>query len=192
MQRVDSSPARATGEIIWCDVREARLRAMIDKHADFVTRVLRDARTPSADIDDQVQLTFIAAARRLDDVRAGCEKSFLFRIAMNLASHALRTLRRRREVLDIDDLERIEPSASPEQLTHAKRMRKSVDEILDQMEARARDVFVLHAFEELNTSEIATILGIPPGTVASRLRRARAELRSRASELGGDLSREII
>jgi len=188
MQREDPSPAagRATGDFIWRDVREARLRSMIDQHGDFVTRVLRDARTPSADIDDQVQLTFIVAARRLDDVRAGCEKAFLFRIAMNHASHAVRTLRRRREESGVDDLERVEPAANPEELTHVKRMRKSVDQILDRMDARARDVFVLHAFEELNTSEIATLLGIPTGTVASRLRRARADFRSRASELGDD------
>lgn len=164
---------------------------MIDEHHDFVTRVLRDARTPPAEIDDQVQLTFIVASRRLDDVRAGCEKSFLFRVAMNHASHAVRTLRRRREVSDVADLERAEPAANPEELAHLKRMRKAVDQILDEMDARARDVFVLHAFEELNATEIATLLGIPTGTVASRLRRARADFRSRASELGDDLTREI-
>ena len=193
LQRDDKPPiaSKAIGDIMWCDVREARLRSMIDEYRDFVTRVLRDARTPPAEIDDQVQLTFIVAARKLDDVRIGCEKAFLFRIAMHHAAHAQRTLRRRREVSNDEDVECVEPSATPEQLTHVKKMRQSLDELLDQMETRARDVFIMHAFEELNTSEIATILGIPAGTVASRLRRARASFRSRASELGDDLTREV-
>lgn len=193
MQRDDKPPtaSKAIGDIMWCDLREARLRSMIEKYRDFVTRVLRDARTPPAEIDDQVQLTFIVAARRLDEVRIGCEKAFLFRIAMHNAAHAQRTLRRRREVSNDDDREYVEPSATPEQLTHVKKMRQSLDELLDQMETRARDVFIMHAFEELNTSEIAAILGIPAGTVASRLRRARASFRSRASELGDGLTREI-
>jgi RNA polymerase sigma-70 factor (ECF subfamily) len=193
LQRDDKPPIarKAIGDIMWCDVREARLRAMIDEYWDFVTRVLRDARTPPAEIDDQVQLTFIVAARRLDDVRVGCEKAFLFRIAMHHAAHAHRTIRRRREVSNDEDLERVEALATPEQLTHVKKMSQSLDEILGQMEARARDVFIMHAYEELDAPQIATLLGIPAGTVASRLRKARAELRRQASLLGDDLTREI-
>jgi len=55
--------------------REARLRWMVDEYIDFVARVLRNAGTPAAEVDDDVQRTFIAAARRLDDVRPGAERS---------------------------------------------------------------------------------------------------------------------
>jgi RNA polymerase sigma-70 factor (ECF subfamily) len=48
-----------------------------------------------------------------------------------------------------------------------------------------RTVFVLHEFEELNMSEIASVLEIPRGTVASRLRRARQEFRERVLALQG-------
>ena len=44
---------------------QARLRMMVDQHVDFVARVLRNAGTPPSDIDDEVQRTFIIAARRL-------------------------------------------------------------------------------------------------------------------------------
>src|ERR1051325_7103267 len=68
LQRDDKPPIarKAIGDIMWCNAREARLRSMIDEYRDLVTRVLRDARTPPAEIDDQVQLTFIVAERRLD------------------------------------------------------------------------------------------------------------------------------
>ena len=48
-----------------------------------------------------------------------------------------------------------------------------LDRILEQMDLDLRAVFVLFELEELTTSEIAALLEIPTGTVASRLRRAR-------------------
>jgi RNA polymerase sigma-70 factor (ECF subfamily) len=179
-----SAPAGAgnAGPVVQVN-RDARLRAMVDGHIEFVARVLRNAGTPQSEIDDQVQRTFIVAARRLDDVRLGSEKSFLFRIALNLAAHMRRTLARRREVPGDHAPERVESLATPEHLTDRKRMRELLDRVLDQMDGNLRDVFVLHEFEELNMSEIATVLGIPRGTVASRLRRARAEFRARVGAL---------
>jgi RNA polymerase sigma-70 factor (ECF subfamily) len=163
--------------------RDARLRGMVDEHLNFVARVLRNAGTPQAEIDDEVQRTFIVAARRLEDVRVGAEKSFLFRIALNLAAHVRRTMARRREVSGDEAPERVEAIATPEQLTDRKRMRELLDRVLDQMHGSLREVFVLHEFEEMNMSEIAGVLGIPRGTVASRLRRARTEFRERVGML---------
>jgi RNA polymerase sigma-70 factor (ECF subfamily) len=163
--------------------REARLRRLVDGHIDFVARVLRNSGTPQAEVDDEVQRTFIVAARRLDDVRVGAEKSFLFRIALNLAAHARRTLARRREVSADQAPEQIERYATPEALTDQKRMRELLDRVLDQMEEPLRATFVLHEFEEMSTSEIAELLAIPRGTVASRLRRARIEFRERVGAI---------
>jgi RNA polymerase sigma-70 factor, ECF subfamily len=165
--------------------RDARLRSMVDRYVDFVARVLRNAGTPDAEVDDEVQRTFITAARRLDDVRPGAEKGFLFKIALNLAAHARRTLARRREVLADEAPERNETFPTPEQLTDQKRMRQLLDGVLDRMDETLRVVFVLYEFEEMNMSEIADVLEIPRGTVASRLRRARAEFRERVSALEG-------
>ena len=165
--------------------REARLRGLVDRYIDFVARVLRNAGTPDAEIDDEVQRTFITAARRLDDVRPGAEKGFLFKIALNLAAHARRTLARRREVLADEAPERNETFPTPEQLTDQKRMRQLLDVVLDRMDESLRVVFVLYEFEEMNMSEIADVLEIPRGTVASRLRRGRAEFRERVAALEG-------
>src|SRR5678816_1934255 len=97
--------------------REARLRWMVDEYIDFVARVLRNAGTPAAESDDDVQRTFIAAARRLDDVRPGAERSFLLQTALYVAAHARRTVARRREVAAEEAPEQIDPALTPEQLT---------------------------------------------------------------------------
>jgi RNA polymerase sigma-70 factor (ECF subfamily) len=164
--------------------REARLRWMVDEHIDFVARVLRNAGTPLSEMDDEVQRTFITAARRLDDVRPGAERSFLLQTALHVAAHARRTAARRREVLSEEAPELIDPAQTPEQLADQKRARVLLDRVLDQMTIDLRTVFVLYEFEELSMAEIAEALSIPRGTVASRLRRARTDFQERVRTLG--------
>jgi len=165
--------------------REARLRWMVDEYIDFVARVLRNAGTPAAEIDDDVQRTFIAAARRLDDVRPGAERSFLLQTALYVAAHARRTVTRRREVAAEEAPEQVDTALTPEQLTDQKRARQMLDRVLSEMDGDLRTVFVLYEFEELSMAEIADALSIPRGTVASRLRRARSDFRDRVRALGG-------
>jgi len=172
------------------DAREVRLRGLIDDYIDFVARVLRNAGTPDSDVDDEVQRTFIVVANRLDDVRPGCERSFLLRIALNLAAHARRTIARRREVGADEAPEIVDGAASAEQLTDRKRARVLLDRVLDRMDGDLRTVFVLHEIEELSMSEIADALQIPPGTVASRLRRARVDLREQLQAMERAWQRE--
>jgi RNA polymerase sigma-70 factor (ECF subfamily) len=164
--------------------REARLRWMVDEYIDFVARVLRNAGTPAAEIDDDVQRTFITAARRLDDVRPGAERSFLLQTALYVAAHARRTVARRREVAAEEAPEQVDPTLTPEQLTDQKRARQMLDRVLAEMDGDLRTVFVLYEFEELSMAEIADALSIPRGTVASRLRRARGDFRDRVRALG--------
>ena len=140
---------------------------------------------PRAEIDDEVQRTFIVATRRLDDIRPGAEKSFLFRIALNLAARAKRKAARRREVDSDQAAEQVERSATPEALTDQKMTRDLLNGVIDQMNATWRAAFVLHEVEEMSMAEVADVLGIPRGTVASRLRGARKELRARLAAIDG-------
>lgn len=171
--------------------REARLRGLIDRYLDFVARVLRNAGVPDAQIDDDVQRTFIAVARRLDDIRAGSEKSFLLQSALRIAAHARRTVARRREVQSDEIPEILHALATPEQLTDQKRARQLLDHVLSQMDSDLRTVFLLYEFEEMSMAEIAGVLRIPQGTVASRLRRARVDFRERVRVLEGPFKAEV-
>lgn len=171
--------------------RETRLRGLVDRYVDFVARVLRNAGTPEAEIDDDVQRTFIAVSNRLDDVRPDAEKSFLLQTALRMAAHARRTLARRREVHDSDAQLRLQGPLHPEQMLDQKRARELLDEVLAEMAFDLRTVFVLYELEELSMTEIAAALQIPSGTVASRLRRARADFRERVSALSGVSHAEV-
>jgi RNA polymerase sigma-70 factor, ECF subfamily len=170
--------------------RQTRMRALMVDNVRFVTRTLSKAGVPRSDLDDEVQRTFIVAAGRLDDVRDGAERSFLFQVARNTASHARRTLARRREVASDQLPEWLEAHTTPEDLIARKQTRNLLDGILAGMDESLRAVFILFELEELDTVEIAQLLPIPRGTVASRLRRARIYLRTHvaaielASELG--------
>jgi len=171
--------------------RDTRLRAMVDRYLDFVARVLRNAGTPEAELDDDVQRTFIAVSNRLDDVRPDAEKSFLLQTALRMAAHARRTLARRREVHDSDAQLRIQGPLQPEQMLDQKRARELLDNVLEEMAIELRTVFVLYELEELSMTEIAATLRIPQGTVASRLRRARADFRDRVRALSGSTHAEV-
>lgn len=171
--------------------REQRLRGLVDRYLDFVARVLRNAGTPEAEIDDDVQRTFIAVSNRLDDVRPDAEKSFLLQTALRMAAHARRTLARRREVHDSDAQLALHAPLHPEQMLDQKRARELLDQVLAEMSFDLRTVFVLYELEELNMNEIAAALQIPSGTVASRLRRARADFRERVAVLSGLTHAEV-
>ena len=80
--------------------------------------------------------------------------------------------------------------ATPEDLSDQRRARELLDRVLDEMHVDLRAVFIAYEFEELTMVEIAEALGLPQGTVASRLRRARAEFQERVRELESKLGRE--
>jgi RNA polymerase sigma-70 factor (ECF subfamily) len=168
------APPRAVGRL----GDDARLRALVDAHFDFVWRSLRRLGVPAPDVDDCAQQVFWVTARKLADVEAGSERAFLFSTAWRVAADARRARTRRREVNDDDTTEAEDHGPDPEQLADQRRARAVLDEVLDAMPIDLRAPFVLFELEELPTAEIATLLDLPIGTVASRLRRAREEFRS--------------
>jgi RNA polymerase sigma-70 factor (ECF subfamily) len=75
--------------------------------------------------------------------------------------------------LDEGATERVDPRPSPEELVDQKRARQLLDEVLAAMPMDLRAAFTMFEIEGMSVPEVATALGIPPGTAASRLRRAR-------------------
>jgi RNA polymerase sigma-70 factor (ECF subfamily) len=171
---------------------DARLRALVGDHFDFVWRSLRRLGVSPGEVDDCAQQVFLVAARKLGDIQHGSEKAYLFSTAMRVASDARRSRNRRREVADDDAAEPHDPSPDPEEIADQRRARALLDEVLEELPMDLRAPFVLFELEELPTAEIAVMLDIPVGTVASRLRRAREEFqkivarqKARASFRGG-------
>src|SRR4051794_5101688 len=96
--------------------RQERARSLVCAHTGFVSKTLSSFGIPSRDLDDEVQRTFISAVRRIDDIRPGTERSFLFSVATRMAAHARRTYARRREILSDDVPEQVEALLTPEYL----------------------------------------------------------------------------
>jgi RNA polymerase sigma-70 factor (ECF subfamily) len=159
--------------------RAERLRAMIEGHFDFIWRSLRRLGVPRADADDAAQQVFWVASRKLDEIDARKERAFLYGTAMRVAADARRARRRRREQSDSDLSDLPDAALGPDRRFEQQRMREQLDAILDEMPIELGAVFVLFEIEELESAQIAQLLAIPLGTVASRLRRARQEFQQR-------------
>jgi len=156
---------------------EVRFRAIRDEHFEFVWRSVRRLGVPEADADDAAQQVFIVTARRLGAIRPGSERAFLFATALRVASHARRTARRRGEVAgDVPDL--CDAAPDPEELVDRHRAREMLDEALEALPLDVRAVFILFELEEMTQAQIAALLDLPQGTVASRLRRGREEFQA--------------
>jgi RNA polymerase sigma-70 factor (ECF subfamily) len=154
------------------------LRALFDEHFGFIWRQLRRLGLSDDAADDAAQQVFIVGSRKLDEIVRGRERSFLFGTAMRVASDARRAKARRSEVTAGDTVEPANQAPGADELLDQERARAALDEILAGMEIDLRAVFVLFELEEMTMAAIAGLLELPPGTVASRLRRARAEFRA--------------
>jgi RNA polymerase sigma-70 factor (ECF subfamily) len=160
-------------------VDAARVEAFAREHYPFVWRVLRRSGLPHADADDAAQRVFMVAAGRIDAIAEGSERAFLYRTAARVASNAHRAVRRRRENAGFEGSEEPAPLPGPDDLLDQRRARELLDQVLAELPEDLRAIIVLFELEELRTPEIAEALGIPVGTVASRLRRARAQVEER-------------
>ncbi|HEY8946398.1 MAG TPA: RNA polymerase sigma factor [Polyangiaceae bacterium] len=151
----------------------ARLSDIVRAEFRYIWRLCRRLGLSEGDADDAAQQVFIIASRRLADLQPGRERAFLYGVAVNVVAKARRALGRRREETHaaLDLLEAVAPSA--ECLLDQKHEVQLLDALLDAMPQDLRTIFVLHHIEEQTAAEIAEVLGIPPGTAASRIRRAR-------------------
>jgi RNA polymerase sigma-70 factor (ECF subfamily) len=146
---------------------------MASEHFQFIWRSLRRLGVPPVTVDDAAQQVFEVVARRLADVEPGRERAFLFKTALFVATDARRyaARSRSREGGDVDVLRDASPTPEDSALLGEKRL--FLDRVLLALPLELRTVFVLYELEELPTADIAELLAVPRGTVASRLRRAR-------------------
>jgi len=170
-------------------VRRNDVSELVRREFRFVWRLLRRLGLPEGDADDAAQQVFIIAARRFGDIRPGRERSFLYTTALHVAFKAHRSVERRREDLGADVEPDPEGSPNPEDLVDRRRARELLDSLLDALPLELRAVLVLHEIDELSTAEIAEVIGVPAGTAASRLRRARELFTERVQRLETRLRR---
>ncbi len=146
------------------------------------------------DAEDAVQDAFIRAYRKLAtfDGRSGFY-TWLFRIAHNAA---ISRRRRRRPRVSLDeqrDATGSEPASEgppPQETAMRREQVQQVREAIDQLPDDQRDILILRELEGFCYEEIGHILDLAPGTVRSRLHRARTRLRELLDRMIGQPSME--
>jgi RNA polymerase sigma-70 factor (ECF subfamily) len=164
--------------------QQERLARLVDDHLNLAVRMVRHVGAPDHLAEDLVQEAFQICMNRIDDIQPGKERAFLIQTGMRLAANARRVCSRGREV-SIDRFPNIvDAGLSPEEASDRKRAAATLEVVLGGMNLNERAVFMLYEVEEMTMTAIATLLDLPAGTVASRLRRAREYFTSSLKELG--------
>ena len=159
--------------------------ALVERQSRFVFRVVYAVLLNSSDAEDAVQETFLKLYRNHAWRQAENERAFLARVAWRTAVDLHRWLSRSSTEPDaslaLDQMPSLQPS--PEQALTSANENAAVHALINSLAEELRMPLVLSAMEELNSRQIGEILGIPEGTVRTRLQRARQILREKLAAL---------
>lgn len=148
------------------------------KHGPFVWATLQRLGVRDAYLDDVYQEVFIVVHKRLSSFDTSAPMPpWLFGICVRVAAaHRRRAHHRREEVTDaVHAADARSERRTPEDEANDAQSRRQLQAILDEMDLARRAIFVMFEIDELSCDEIAATLGIPVGTVYSRLHHARKE-----------------
>ena len=162
---------------------------LMDRHSPGLFRLAQSLSSTRSDAEDVCQETFVAAFKSLGsfDGRASV-KTWLTRILMRRAAKIWNKQRHERRTLSLDrgQNDNSDDTGRSSAIVVSVASKTSlVDQHLDVMEVirslapEFRETVLLREIEGLSYQEIADTLGIPRGTVESRLFRARAEMRKK-------------
>jgi RNA polymerase sigma-70 factor (ECF subfamily) len=167
---------------------------LVQPHFDRLYRLAFRLTGRKAEAEDLFQELLIKAFGKLDDLVAIDEPgSWLSRVMYNLFIDEQRRFARQRMhtveegFLPGDGLEGLAGSDNPEANHRRYEQLKQLDAALAQLSDEHRVIVLLHDTEGYKLEEIHSLMGIPVGTVKSRLHRARARLREILTE-GGTFS----
>jgi RNA polymerase sigma-70 factor, ECF subfamily len=160
---------------------DAEFTALVERQSRFAFKVAYAVLLNAHDAEDAVQETFLKLYRNRGWQHADNERAFLARVAWRSAVDM-----RRRSTPIVGSLEESEqrdaPASSlpcPHDALVASSEHAIVHKMIDALPEELRVPLVLSTFEELNSREIGRALGIPEGTVRTRLLRARQVLRQK-------------
>ena len=179
-QLVDLAKA---GEPAACDALARRYR----RAAYLLALQLLGNRDDAMDVTQDAMLRFFTTLKSFDATRR--VQPWLFTIVRN----QVRDLWRRRQRRPGDAIGESDalvgqlaaPQPGPEADLHRRELKERVWRALAALPAEKREIIVLRDFHDLSYSDMAQVLGIPIGTVMSRLHGARQRLRARLEEEGG-------
>ncbi len=161
-------------------------RTLVDRHLAAVGRFFANKVGSTSEAEDLVGETFQRLAAGLDRYRGDSSvRTYLFAIAHNVLREFLR--RRQREANRAEPLDSIaDLGPSPSLALARDRQERLLLHALRALPFDDQCVLELSLFEEMSRAEIAAVTGIPAGTVAGRLTRARQRLHEQVEALSAD------
>jgi RNA polymerase sigma-70 factor (ECF subfamily) len=174
--------------------RREEIAGLVEQHIPALRRYLYVLHRGNIhDAEDSLQDGLLRAMERFDSYSgAGGFRAWLFAICRNSAMDAHRRYGRRRE--QGGDQSRFfdslpSPHPGPEQVAEEGEARRLVIDALTALPERFRMPLVLKEIEGFSVAEAAEILGVPEGTVKSRLSTGRSKLAKAYSRLAGESAR---
>jgi RNA polymerase sigma-70 factor (ECF subfamily) len=148
-------------------------------HLDAAYNLARWLLRNDQDAEDAVQEAYVRAYKAFSRFRGGDGKAWFMTILRNVCYTMIKKLRSHETLEPFD--EEIHQAANESEMQEAFRQKANAESLrstLEKLPDEFREIIVLHDLEGLAYKEIAAVVGIPIGTVMSRLARARGRLRT--------------
>jgi RNA polymerase sigma-70 factor (ECF subfamily) len=157
-----------------------RFEQSVLPHLDAAYNLARGLTRNDQDAEDVVQEAFMRAMRYFESMKGNEARPWLLAIVRN-AGYTWLEKNRPGDLVSIDDVAPLinesETEGNPEVILLQSANRKLVNQALEELPVAFREVIVMREIEDLSYKEIASIAGIPMGTVMSRLARGREMLK---------------
>ncbi|MEN9579696.1 MAG: hypothetical protein RJA70_2705 [Pseudomonadota bacterium] len=156
----------------WGADQNADGQTLIERHYDSIAAFFRTKVDP-ASADDLVQRTFLVCAEKRHTTLTNSFRAFVFGIARLLLLEHFRARSRHGVLPDFHRSSIVDLNPSPSTLHFKKDEQRVLVEALQRLPVELQVAIELYYWEELSVAELALVSEVPPGTVKSRLHRAR-------------------
>jgi len=165
--------------------RQATFTRLAIEHARFLYRIAWSVLRHAEDAEDCVQEVLLKLYRGERWRQMTNERAFLASVVWRMAVD--RRSSRRPGADENAELQLEDSRGTPESTVAEEDERELLRELIGELPEELRDTLRLSALEELNSREIGELMGVPEGTVRTRLMRARAELQVRWAARRGEV-----
>ncbi len=162
---------------------QAAWEELVRRHASRLYQLFYRFTGNRQETEDLTQDVFLRIYQTLRSYRPaeGSFKTWLTSVGRNLLIDHYRRARHDRQTSSLDDEEapvpeRASPRPGPESAARNEELGRQIDRALLELRPELREAVILRDLQELEYREIQQILGVPEGTVKSRINRGRIEL----------------
>ncbi len=156
--------------------KQAQFEQTVLTHLDAAYNLARWLTRDDRDAEDVVQEACLRAFQFFDGFHGGNSRAWLLTIVRHTCYTWLQKNRAHELAPFDEDLGAVDPEAGPEELVLHNADQQRLRQALEELPVEFREVMILRELEGMSYKEIASVVGVPLGTVMSRLARARKRL----------------